>query len=104
MSSSAEIVFRRAVVPRRIRSPFMTRLAFLLVLFANLLAGSRLASADTDQAKKQRLSREFNELHRDIVEEAWNGIIKVVSPEEAKTLHEARIVYTIDETPMRFEA
>jgi hypothetical protein len=80
------------------------RYTCMLLITSCVLSGTpRSIYAESPQGKKQRLSRAFNELHRADVEQTWNSIITLVASDEAKKLREVEIVYTIDDTPLRFE-
>jgi hypothetical protein len=76
---------------------------FTLILAFIVLAKTALCADESRQAKKQRLSSAFNDLHREEVQQAWQKIITSVSPDEAKKLGTVKIHYTKDEAPLRFE-
>lgn len=59
---------------------------------------------ETVAAQRQRESREYNESNREVVEQAWSNIIAVADKSDADKLRRVKIVYSTDETPLRFEA
>jgi len=69
-----------------------------------VFAAAALAKPETVAAKRQRENREYNESNRGVVEEAWNNVIAASDKSDAEKLRKVKIVYSIDETPLRFEA
>lgn len=87
------------------RSGVMTgAAAVLLFSVAAAFAAPPSQESETPASKRQRQNREYNESHRDVVERTWSRIITLSDKGHAEKLRKTRIIYSIDETPLRIEA
>lgn len=78
--------------------------AVLLLSVAAAFAAPPSQQSATAASKRQRQNREYNESHRDVVDRTWSRIITLSDKGDAEKLRKARIIYSIDETPLRIEA
>ena len=78
-------------------------MVFLFVSGASAFA-STLSEKATAASERQRENRQYNESHRQIVERTWRGVIGRCDKRDADKLRRVRIIYSIDDTPLRFEA